>query len=104
VVIDDAIIVLENIERHREMGKNARDAAIDGTRQITFAATAATMAVLAAGLPGSAAVAVHLVPLPYNIITAVGIWRSAGNHDGARFWADMARVAAVALAVGLTLI
>jgi len=30
VVIDDAIIVLENIERHREMGKNARDAAIDG--------------------------------------------------------------------------
>jgi len=71
---------------------------------VNFAATAATMAVLAAGLPGSAAVAVHLVPLPYNIITAVGIWRSAGNHDGARFWADMARVAAVALAVGLTLI
>src|SRR5262249_40316400 len=26
VVIDDAIIVLENIERHREMGKSARDA------------------------------------------------------------------------------
>jgi HAE1 family hydrophobic/amphiphilic exporter-1 len=51
VVIDDAIIVLENIERHREMGKNARDAALDGTRQITFAATAATLSVTAVFLP-----------------------------------------------------
>ena len=51
VVIDDAIIVLENIERHREMGKNARQAAIDGTRQITFAATAATLSVTAVFLP-----------------------------------------------------
>ena len=51
VVIDDAIIVLENIERHREMGKNAREAAIDGTRQITFAATAATFSVTAVFLP-----------------------------------------------------
>ncbi|MGH2900075.1 MAG: efflux RND transporter permease subunit, partial [Solirubrobacteraceae bacterium] len=51
VVIDDAIIVLENIERHREMGKDARQAAIDGTRQITFAATAATLSVTAVFLP-----------------------------------------------------
>jgi HAE1 family hydrophobic/amphiphilic exporter-1 len=51
VVIDDAIIVLENIERHREMGKPAREAAIDGTRQITFAATAATFSVAAVFVP-----------------------------------------------------
>jgi HAE1 family hydrophobic/amphiphilic exporter-1 len=51
VVIDDAIIVLENIERHREMGKNARDAAIDGTRQITLAASAATFSVAAVFVP-----------------------------------------------------
>ena len=51
VVIDDAIIVLENIERHREMGKDARQAASDGTRQITFAATAATLSVTAVFLP-----------------------------------------------------
>jgi HAE1 family hydrophobic/amphiphilic exporter-1 len=51
VVIDDAIIVLENIERHREMGKSARQAAADGTRQITFAATAATLSVTAVFLP-----------------------------------------------------
>jgi len=51
VVIDDAIIVLENIERHREMGKGGREAAADGTRQITFAATAATLSVTAVFLP-----------------------------------------------------
>ncbi len=51
VVIDDAIIVLENIERHREMGKSGLEAAADGTRQITFAATAATLSVTAVFLP-----------------------------------------------------
>jgi len=51
VVIDDAIIVLENIERHRESGKSARDAARDGTREITFAAAAATFSVAAVFVP-----------------------------------------------------
>jgi HAE1 family hydrophobic/amphiphilic exporter-1 len=51
VVIDDAIIVLENIERHREGGKSARQAASDGTRQIAFAATAATFSVAAVFVP-----------------------------------------------------
>jgi hydrophobic/amphiphilic exporter-1 (mainly G- bacteria), HAE1 family len=51
VVIDDAIIVLENIERHREQGKNAHEAAVSGTREITFAAMAATFSVAAVFLP-----------------------------------------------------
>ncbi len=51
VVIDDAIVVLENIERHRELGENAFDAASKGTREIAFAATAATLSVAAVFLP-----------------------------------------------------
>ena len=51
VVIDDAIVVLENIERHREGGKDAYQAAKVGTREITFAATAATISVAAVFLP-----------------------------------------------------
>ena len=51
VVIDDAIIVLENIERHRELGEAPRVAAAEGTRQIVFAATAATVSVAAVFLP-----------------------------------------------------
>ena len=51
VVIDDAIIVLENIERHRESGKTAMEAARSGTREITLAAVAATFSVAAVFLP-----------------------------------------------------
>jgi hydrophobic/amphiphilic exporter-1 (mainly G- bacteria), HAE1 family len=51
VVIDDAIVVLENIERHREAGEDARAAARNGTREIAFAAVAATFSVAAVFLP-----------------------------------------------------
>jgi HAE1 family hydrophobic/amphiphilic exporter-1 len=51
VVIDDAIVVLENIERHREGGAPSRQAAEKGTREIAFAATAATISVAAVFLP-----------------------------------------------------
>jgi HAE1 family hydrophobic/amphiphilic exporter-1 len=51
VVIDDAIMVLENIERHREQGEEAREAASRGTREIAFAAAAATFSVAAVFLP-----------------------------------------------------
>jgi len=51
VVIDDAIVVLENIERHREQGEAPREAASRGTREIVFAATAATVSVAAVFLP-----------------------------------------------------
>ena len=51
VVIDDAIIVLENIERHREEGADARTAAREGTREITLAAAAATFSVAAVFIP-----------------------------------------------------
>ena len=51
VVIDDAIVVLENIERHREQGEDPFEAASNGARQIAFAATAATVSIAAVFLP-----------------------------------------------------
>ena len=51
IVVDDAIMVLENIVRHREMGEDRITAALNGTRQVTFAAIAATLAVVAIFLP-----------------------------------------------------
>jgi HAE1 family hydrophobic/amphiphilic exporter-1 len=51
VVIDDAIVVLENIERHREAGEEPFEAASKGTKEIAFAATAATFAIAAVFLP-----------------------------------------------------
>ncbi|HEX4923112.1 MAG TPA: efflux RND transporter permease subunit, partial [Bdellovibrionales bacterium] len=51
IVVDDAIMVLENIIRHREMGKPRRDAALVGAREITFAAMAASVSLVAIFLP-----------------------------------------------------
>lgn len=51
IVVDDAIMVLENIIRHRQMGKNGVQSALDGTNQITFTAVAATLSIVAIFLP-----------------------------------------------------
>ncbi|MBY0371038.1 efflux RND transporter permease subunit [bacterium] len=51
IVVDDAIMVLENIVRHAEEGKGRREAALIGSREITFAALAATVAIIAIFLP-----------------------------------------------------
>ena len=51
IVVDDAIMVLENIYRHSEMGKDRVRAAREGTQEITFAALAATLAVVAIFIP-----------------------------------------------------
>jgi multidrug efflux pump len=51
LVVDDAIIVLENIVRWVEDGTPPREAAIRGIREISFAVVAATLSVVAVFLP-----------------------------------------------------
>ncbi len=51
IVVDDAIMVLENIFRYREMGRPRIQAAILGSREVAFAAMAASVAVVAIFLP-----------------------------------------------------
>ena len=76
IVVDDAIMVLENIVRHFHMGKTARQAALDGAREITFAATAATVSVIAVFIPVllvGGFVGVFLFQFGMTISTAVGL-------------------------------
>ncbi len=51
MLADDAIVVLENIERHRALGKSAWQAALEGTREIFSADVAGSLTVLAAFVP-----------------------------------------------------
>jgi len=51
LVVDDAIVVLENIYRHMEMGKSRWQAAIDGSKEIGFAVLATTIALVAVFVP-----------------------------------------------------
>jgi HAE1 family hydrophobic/amphiphilic exporter-1 len=43
ILVDDSIVVLENIYRHLEMGKDRRTAALEGRNEIGFAALSITM-------------------------------------------------------------
>ncbi|MCX7806208.1 MAG: efflux RND transporter permease subunit, partial [Planctomycetota bacterium] len=51
LVVDDAIMVLENIYRHAEMGKDKVAASREGAEQVTFAALCATLAIVAIFMP-----------------------------------------------------
>ena len=51
ILIDDAIVVVENIVRHREMGKDHFTAAGHGTQEIVLAVLATTLSIVAVFVP-----------------------------------------------------
>ncbi|WP_293304593.1 efflux RND transporter permease subunit [Pedobacter sp. UBA5917] len=51
ILVDDAIVVLENIQRHMEMGKNKVRAASDATREIGFTVVSITFVIVVVFFP-----------------------------------------------------
>lgn len=51
MLVDNSIVVIENIERHLAMGKNRKQAALDGTKEVGGAITASTLTTVAVFLP-----------------------------------------------------
>jgi HAE1 family hydrophobic/amphiphilic exporter-1 len=51
LLIDDAIVVRENIVRHVQMGRSARDASLLGTQEIGLAVLATTLSIVAVFAP-----------------------------------------------------
>ncbi|MBK7750593.1 MAG: efflux RND transporter permease subunit [Candidatus Obscuribacter sp.] len=50
-VVDDAIVMLENIVRHMEMGKTSMQAALDGAKEIGFTIVSMTISLVAVFIP-----------------------------------------------------
>src|ERR1044072_3275035 len=50
-VVDDAIVMLENISRHMEMGKSAMQATLDGSQEIAFTILSMTLSLAAVFIP-----------------------------------------------------
>ncbi len=50
-VVDDAIVMLENISRHMEMGKDRLTATFDGAREIGFTIVSMTLSLAAVFIP-----------------------------------------------------
>ena len=51
ILVDDAIVVLENIHRHMEMGKNKARAAFDGSKEIVLTVMAITLVIVVVFVP-----------------------------------------------------
>lgn len=51
MVVDNAIVVLENIDRHRKLGKDGPQAALDGAREVWGAVLASTLTTVVVFLP-----------------------------------------------------
>src|SRR5690606_30873684 len=51
ILVDDAIVVIENIHRHMEMGKSKVRAAYDGAAEIGFTVVAITLVIVVVFLP-----------------------------------------------------
>ena len=50
-VVDDAIVMLENISRHIEMGKSVMQATLDGSKEIAFTIVSMTISLAAVFIP-----------------------------------------------------
>jgi hydrophobic/amphiphilic exporter-1 (mainly G- bacteria), HAE1 family len=50
-VVDDAIVMLENVSRHIEMGKSPMQATLDGSKEISFTIVSMTISLIAVFIP-----------------------------------------------------
>lgn len=76
ILVDDAIVVIENIHRHMEMGKNKVRAAYDGASEIGFTVLAITLVIMVVFFPiamSSGLAANILTQFCMTIIIATGL-------------------------------
>ncbi len=71
---------------------------------INLAFSVVSFGALAAGASGLTALALHLIPLPYNVFAVIAVWRSAAQYKGPAHWAQLARGAALVWAPIATII
>ncbi len=51
IIVDDAIVVIENVQRHMEMGKSRMQATLDGAREVLLPVTVAVTTTMFAFMP-----------------------------------------------------
>ena len=66
---------------------------------VNLITTGASFAVIASDGPAWIALALFLLPIPYNAFVVVAVWRSAARHGGDPSWANAARIAVLVWAV-----
>lgn len=78
LLVDDAIVVVENVSRHLREGKDPITAAIEGTREISFAVLGCTATLLLAFLPllflpGTAGMFIRSLPMAVTLTVTASL-------------------------------
>jgi multidrug efflux pump subunit AcrB len=74
LIVDDAIVIAENIHRHREMGKSPVDAAVDGTYEVLSPVSATIITTMLAFAPMffmTGMMGKFIFPIPLVILLAL---------------------------------
>jgi hypothetical protein len=66
--------------------------AVIGGLAVNISTSLGFLVLIMQGQPIAALVVGYVLSVPYNIVAAVGVWRSAGRFSGPRHWADLARL------------
>jgi hypothetical protein len=74
------------------------DYGIIGGTALNALTTVASMTLLALRGMEAAALVVFLLPIPYNVLIVIAVWRSASAYAGRPLWAGIARIAIIAWA------
>lgn len=86
-----------------ELGRAFWEYAIGYGALANLVATIAAFATIVANGPVALAVVLFLLPVPYNVAAAVGVWRSAARYRGPPERANLARIAVTVWAIVLSL-
>jgi HAE1 family hydrophobic/amphiphilic exporter-1 len=76
ILVDNSIVVLENIQRHLDMGKDKITAIIDSVKEITFAVISITLVIIVVFLPLTflkATVAAALIQFSYTVAFSTAV-------------------------------
>lgn len=114
MLVDNAIVVIENIDRHRSMGKHPLQAVHEGTLEVWGAVLASTLTTVAVFLPVvflqeeagqlfrdialavvaavllSLIVSVTVIPALFNLVYSISWWKNRKKKTGSGFVSRMA--------------
>lgn len=76
--------------------------ALVGGLLVNLATTILFMALLTTKTSIALLIFAFCLPIPYNVLMLVAVWRSAGRYQGRQIWADLARSAIVIWMIGAT--
>ena len=62
---------------------------------VNLTTTALFLALITVDRPWAALIVGHVLSVPYNVVAAVGVWRSASRYQGAAVLAALARIVTV---------